>query len=99
MRIAVISFHTCPLSRLGVMDAGGMNVYILSLYKELAKHGLQIDVYTRFRGYEKQIIESSDEIVVSTPLEADELKQKYSAKVPISVVTPGVDHTVFKPRD
>ncbi len=201
MKIAVISFHTCPLSRLGVMDAGGMNVYILSLYKELAKLGWQIDVYTRFRGYEKeqvvyaasgfriihiplskvdltkqylrgfvdefvtgivnfaaqkeisydvmhahyflsglaalklkerwsiplvstfhtlgvmkrlyggrqdtqriedekQIVNNSDRLVVSTPLEGDELVSYYQAdRNHVEVVTPGVDHTIFKPRD
>lgn len=200
-RIAVISFHTCPFSRLGVMDAGGMNVYILELYKALAQMGWQIDVYTRKRGYEPRDIVSrfsgfrvihiplatphdipkkelrnhidefsdgvaqfikentlsyqlfhahyylsglvalqlkkhfslpliatfhtlglmkkryggtyeekritdeetiariADSLVVSTPLEQKELENYYRvSKDKINVVTPGVDHAIFKPR-
>ena len=47
MRIAMISYWTCPLTRLGVLNAGGLNVYILNLANELGKLGHQVDIYTR----------------------------------------------------
>ncbi|MBI2867416.1 MAG: glycosyltransferase [Chloroflexi bacterium] len=46
-RIAYISVHGCPLRRLGERDTGGMNVYLLALARELGRHGLSIDIYTR----------------------------------------------------
>lgn len=48
MRIAIISFHGCPVARLGEKDTGGMNVYVLNLAKELARLGHTVDVFTRF---------------------------------------------------
>lgn len=47
MRIAMISMHTSPLQQPGTGDAGGMNVYIFSTACELARQGVQVDVYTR----------------------------------------------------
>ena len=47
-RIALLSFHGCPVARLGEKDTGGMNVYVLQLAREFAKQGNQVDVYTRF---------------------------------------------------
>lgn len=46
-RIAVISYHTCPLSDEKDAEIGGMNTYILELSKALAKKGFYIDIYTR----------------------------------------------------
>lgn len=46
-RIAVISYHTCPLSDEKDAEIGGMNIYILELSKELARKGYSIDIYTR----------------------------------------------------
>ncbi len=47
MRIAMISMHTSPLQQPGSGDAGGMNVYVLSTACELARRGVQVDVFTR----------------------------------------------------
>ncbi|MCJ7715915.1 MAG: glycosyltransferase [Anaerolineales bacterium] len=47
MRIAVISYHTCPLATLGGKDAGGMNVYVRDLSTYLGREGIQLDVFTR----------------------------------------------------
>ena len=47
-RIAVISFHGCPVARLGEEDTGGMNVYVLQLANELGRRGHLVDVYTRY---------------------------------------------------
>ncbi|MBN9643869.1 D-inositol-3-phosphate glycosyltransferase [Corynebacterium mendelii] len=47
MRIAMISMHTSPLTQPGSGDAGGMNVYIANLARQLAGLGHSVDVYTR----------------------------------------------------
>lgn len=46
-RIAVISYHTCPLSDSEGEETGGLNVYVFGLCKQLAKKGYMIDIYTR----------------------------------------------------
>lgn len=52
----MISLHTCPLSRPGILAAGGMNVVVLNFAKELAKLGWQVDVFTRqHEGTEKKV--------------------------------------------
>ena len=47
MRIAIISYHTCPLATLGGKDTGGMNVYVRELAKQLGRIGIGVDVFTR----------------------------------------------------
>lgn len=47
MRIAMISYHTCPLATLGGKDTGGMNVYVRDLSRYLGRIGVGVDVYTR----------------------------------------------------
>lgn len=47
MRIAMLSYHTCPLATLGGKDTGGMNVYVRDLTRTLGSMGVQVDVYTR----------------------------------------------------
>lgn len=47
MRIAFISEHASPIARLGGADAGGQNVYVDELSRQLGKLGCQVDVFTR----------------------------------------------------
>ncbi len=47
MRIAMLSYHTCPLATLGGKDTGGMNVYVRELTRHLGELGVQVDVFTR----------------------------------------------------
>lgn len=47
MRIAMLSYHTCPLATLGGKDTGGMNVYVRDLTRELGRQGVHVDVFTR----------------------------------------------------
>lgn len=47
MRIAMLSYHTCPLATLGGKDTGGMNVYVRDLTRELGRLGIHVDVFTR----------------------------------------------------
>lgn len=47
LRVAMISVHTSPLAMLGGKEAGGMNVYVRDLARELGSRGLAVDVFTR----------------------------------------------------
>ncbi len=47
MRIAMLSYHTCPLATLGGKDTGGMNVYVRELTRQLGRLGVHVDVFTR----------------------------------------------------
>src|SRR3989304_5138722 len=47
LRIAMLSYHTCPLATLGGKDTGGMNVYVRDLTRELGSMGIHVDVFTR----------------------------------------------------
>lgn len=46
-RIAFLSEHASPLALLGSQDAGGQNVYVDSVSRELGRLGFQVDVFTR----------------------------------------------------
>ncbi|MFF0148249.1 D-inositol-3-phosphate glycosyltransferase [Amycolatopsis sulphurea] len=46
-RIAVLSVHTSPLEQPGTGDAGGMNVYISQTAQEMARRGVEVEVFTR----------------------------------------------------
>lgn len=43
----MVSVHTSPLSALGGPDAGGLTVYVLSLAEQLARTGIEVDIFTR----------------------------------------------------
>jgi len=47
MKIAMLSYHTCPLATLGGKDTGGMNVYVRDLTRFLGQMGVHVDVFTR----------------------------------------------------
>ena len=47
MRVAMLSYHTCPLATLGGKDTGGMNVYVRELTRVLGSMGVHVDVFTR----------------------------------------------------
>jgi D-inositol-3-phosphate glycosyltransferase len=46
-RVAMISFHTCPLAAQEGKETGGMNVYVLELSLQLARQGIAVDAFTR----------------------------------------------------
>jgi D-inositol-3-phosphate glycosyltransferase len=46
-RIAMLSAHTSPLEQPGDGDAGGMNVYVLELSRQLAARGIEVEIFTR----------------------------------------------------
>ncbi|MBW1599132.1 D-inositol-3-phosphate glycosyltransferase [Streptomyces sp. JJ38] len=43
----MLSVHTSPLHQPGTGDAGGMNVYIVELARQLADLGIEVEVFTR----------------------------------------------------
>lgn len=45
----MLSVHACPLAKLGGRDSGGMNVYVRELATDLARRGIEVDVFTRWR--------------------------------------------------
>lgn len=47
MRIAMLSIHSGPLAALGGKEAGGMNVYVRELSRELGRRGICVDIFTR----------------------------------------------------
>ncbi|NNJ13434.1 glycosyltransferase [Chloroflexales bacterium ZM16-3] len=47
MRVAMLSVHSSPLARLGGKEAGGMNVYVRELARELGSRGVPVDIFTR----------------------------------------------------
>jgi D-inositol-3-phosphate glycosyltransferase len=42
----MLSFHSCPMGRLGEENTGGMSVYVRELARELGKRGHWVDVFT-----------------------------------------------------
>jgi D-inositol-3-phosphate glycosyltransferase len=46
-RIATISVHTSPLDQPGTGDAGGLNVYVVEVARQLAHRGIEVEIFTR----------------------------------------------------
>ena len=46
-RIATISVHTSPLDQPGTGDAGGLNVYVVEVSRQLARRGVEVEIFTR----------------------------------------------------
>ena len=46
-RLAVMSTHTSPLAKAGTTKAGGMNVYVAELSRQLVEMGWDVDIFTR----------------------------------------------------
>ena len=51
-RVALISYHTCPLAAPGQGKAGGMNVHVRELARAMANRGVIVDVFTREHDYQ-----------------------------------------------
>jgi D-inositol-3-phosphate glycosyltransferase len=46
-RVATISMHTSPLDQPGTGDAGGLNVYVVQVARQLADRGIEVEIFTR----------------------------------------------------
>jgi D-inositol-3-phosphate glycosyltransferase len=55
-KIAMLSFHTCPLGSQEGRIAGGLEVYVMELSKSLIKQGYIVDIYTRSQHEDNQLI-------------------------------------------
>jgi D-inositol-3-phosphate glycosyltransferase len=54
----MLAVHSSPLATLGGKEAGGMNVYVRELARELGRRGIAVDIFTRAqRRSEPQIVE------------------------------------------
>lgn len=60
MRVAMISAHSSPLARLGGKEAGGMNVYVRELSRELGRRGIAVDIFTRAQDADQPTIVALD---------------------------------------
>ncbi|HVF54091.1 MAG TPA: glycosyltransferase [Actinomycetota bacterium] len=47
MRLAVVAYHSSPLTDPGAGDSGGMTVYVREVAHELAALGIRTDIFTR----------------------------------------------------
>lgn len=64
-RIAMLSAHTSPLEQPGNGDAGGMNVYVLELAKQLAARDIEVEIFTRATSsHQPPLVEAYDGIRV-----------------------------------
>ena len=64
-RVAVVSVHTSPLEQPGTGDAGGMNVYVLELSRQLAARGVEVEVFTRRTSSEQPpVVAAGDGVTV-----------------------------------
>ena len=73
-RVAMLSVHTSPLDQPGTGDAGGMNVYVVELSRQLAAQGIEVEIFTRATsGQLPAVTEMADGVtvrhVVAGPLE------------------------------
>jgi D-inositol-3-phosphate glycosyltransferase len=48
-RIAMVSYHTCPLASQEGKESGGMNVFVLELSRAMVAQGYLVDIYTRIQ--------------------------------------------------
>ena len=64
-RVAMISVHTSPLAILGGKDAGGLNVYVRELSRQLDASHVMVDIFTRrFDESTPEIVELSERVRV-----------------------------------
>jgi D-inositol-3-phosphate glycosyltransferase len=70
MRVAMLSVHTSPLAGLGGKEAGGMNVYVRELSRELGRRGIIVDIFTRSQDPQSPRITAVDRNVTLVTLPA-----------------------------
>src|SRR5258708_19436679 len=77
-RIAVISYHTCPISDETDAEIGGMNIYVLEHSKALAKKGYYLDIFTRSQDEKSpHVVQVSERLrVIHVPAGPEEPQSK-----------------------
>jgi D-inositol-3-phosphate glycosyltransferase len=78
----MISYWTSPLASLGVWEAGGMNVYVLSLASALSEEGHTVDIVTRTKKRVLSVTKLNNRLrVVHIP---GKISRYYSDMIPFS---------------
>lgn len=61
----MLSAHTSPLEQPGDGDAGGMNVYVLELSRQLAARGIEVEIFTRATSrHQPPVVDAGPGIIV-----------------------------------
>ena len=63
-RVAMIAVHTSPLATPGTGDAGGLNVYVLNSALEMARRGVEVEVFTRATSGSQGLVEAAPGVLV-----------------------------------
>jgi D-inositol-3-phosphate glycosyltransferase len=64
-RVAMLMVHTSPVATLGSKDAGGMNVYVRELARQLDRCGVDVDIFTRRSdAFTPEVVMMSDRVRV-----------------------------------
>lgn len=64
-RVAVVSVHTSPLAQPGTGDAGGMNVYVLQTALQMARRGVEVEIFTRATSSaDAPVVQAADGVIV-----------------------------------
>ncbi|MBA2444714.1 MAG: D-inositol-3-phosphate glycosyltransferase [Nocardioidaceae bacterium] len=86
-RVAMLSVHTSPLDQPGTGDAGGMNVYIVELSRQLAAAGIEVEIFTRATSRDLDaVVELAPGIVVRRVI-AGPLQGLTKAELPAQLCT------------
>jgi D-inositol-3-phosphate glycosyltransferase len=56
-RVCLLSVHTSPLEQPGTGDAGGMNVYVVQTALQMARRGIDVEIFTRATSSEHAPVE------------------------------------------
>ncbi|MDT7580665.1 MAG: D-inositol-3-phosphate glycosyltransferase [Pseudonocardiales bacterium] len=56
-RVCLLSVHTSPLEQPGTGDAGGMNVYVVQTALQMARRGIEVEIFTRATSSEHAPVE------------------------------------------
>ena len=64
MNILIISFHTCPVNKLGEKDTGGLNLYVHQLSEQLGEKNHNVDI--NFEQIVEKISYGTDRVTVTS---------------------------------
>ena len=94
-RVATLMLHTSPLEQAGTGDAGGMNIYVVENAVQMAKAGVQVDIFTRATRSGLTDVEIADGVTVKH-LEAGPYEGISKEELPsqLCALTSSMMHTV-----
>lgn len=86
-RVAMLSVHTSPLDQPGTGDAGGMNVYIVELSRQLAAAGIEVEIFTRATSRDLDAVVELAPGIVVRHVSAGPLEGLTKAELPAQLCT------------